>query len=199
MDNAAALSPKLAPPGAGIPTLERLIGGAIFRLNRWRGTRERFAAQFQHEREAIGRLYRGIDARILEQRVLIPRLRGLEDSSRFWSVCMTLDHLRIVNEQITQVIAALTHGRIPENPASTAAVKPSLDVGTDASIVYENSCDRFTTFTSSCRDLRTQVSYAHPWFGPLDGAGWHAMAGMHMAIHRAQIARILAVAPGRRA
>jgi hypothetical protein len=26
---------------------------------------------------------------------------------------------------------------------------------------------------------------------PLDAAGWHALAGMHMGIHRAQIERIL--------
>jgi hypothetical protein len=29
--------------------------------------------------------------------VLIARPRGLEDSSRYWSVWMTLDHLRIVH------------------------------------------------------------------------------------------------------
>ncbi|MBL8885662.1 MAG: DinB family protein [Phycisphaerales bacterium] len=192
MDTASPSVPQLAPPGAGIPTIERLIGGAIFKFNRWRGTRERFAAQFQRERDAIAALYRNSDHRILKERVLIPRLRGLEDSSRFWSVWMTLDHLRIVNTQITQVIDSLTQGIIPEGRASTAAVKPSPDAGPEVPDAYEKSCDRFLAFTASCPDLRTPVSYPHPWFGPLDGAGWHAMAAMHMAIHKAQIARILA-------
>jgi len=192
MESTSTAVPNLAPPGAGIPAIERLVGGAIFAFNRWRGTRERFTSQFQRERDAIGRQYRDVDPRTLNQRVLIPRLRGLEDSSRYWSVWMTLDHLRIVNSQMTQVIAALTHGRVPENKASTAAVKPRPDVGPDVQRAYEESCDRFLAFTASCSTLCTPVRYAHPWFGPLDGAGWHAMAGMHMAIHRAQITRILA-------
>lgn len=184
--------PKLAPPGAGIPAIERVIGGAIFAFNRWRGTREKFTANFVAERKAIARLYQSPDSRLLSERVLIPRLRGLEDSSRFWSVWMTLDHLRIVNSQITGVIKSLTHGRIPEGRASTAAVKPSPAVGPDVPVEYEKSCDHFIAVVASCTNLRTSISYAHPWFGQLDAAGWHAMAGMHMGIHRAQIATILA-------
>jgi hypothetical protein len=189
--------PRLAPPGAGIPAIERLIGGAIFALRRWRGTRDRFAAQFGRERHAIAGLYQGRDERTLKQRILIPRLRGLEDSSRFWSVWMTLDHLRIVNAQITQVIDSLTQGRIPEGRASTAAVKPSPDVGPDVAGAYEASCDQLIAIAASRPTLQTPVRYTQPWFGPLDAAGWHAMAAMHMGIHRAQIARILADAPGK--
>ena len=33
---------------------------------------------------------------------------------------------------------------------------------------------------------------AHPWFGPMDASAWHALAGTHMGIHRAQIADIIA-------
>jgi hypothetical protein len=191
MDKTTIVVPRLAPPGAGIPTIERFVGGMIFALNRWRGTREHFAAQFVRERGGIAAQYRDREEGILRERVLIPRLRGLEDSSRFWSVWMTLDHLRIVNVQITQVIEALTQGRMPEGRASTAAVKPSADVGPEVQGAYEKSCDRLVRFAASCPTLCTPVRYAHPWFGPLDGAGWHAMAAMHMGIHREQIVRIL--------
>jgi hypothetical protein len=40
-------------------------------------------------------------------------------------------------------------------------------------------------------NLKTKTRFSHPWFGPLDASGWHAMAGSHMAIHRKQIERIL--------
>ncbi|MBS0198192.1 MAG: DinB family protein [Planctomycetes bacterium] len=196
MEDSPIVVPRLAPPGAGIPAIERVVGGAIFAFNRWRGTRERFAARFERERGVIAGLCRGGDERMLGERVLIPRLRGLEDSSRFWSVWMTLDHLRIVNDQITRVIESLTGGRVPEGRASTAAVKPSAGVGPEVRGAYEGSCDRLVALAASCPTLRTAVRYAHPWFGPLDGAGWHAMAAMHMGIHRAQIARILADAKG---
>lgn len=183
--------PRLAPPGAGIPAVERLVGGALFALRRWRGSPAQFTAQFTREREAICSLYRAATDDELSVRKLIPRLRGLEDSSRFWSVWMTLDHLRIVNVQIAQVIDGLLHGRVPEGEASTAAVKPGANV--DASVVtaYESSCDQLLSIVAVRENLRTPLRYAHPWFGPLDAAGWHAMAATHMGIHRAQIARIL--------
>lgn len=186
--------PRLAPPGAGIPTIERLIGGAIFAFQRWRGTRERFAAQFARERQAIAKLYEPCDEPTLRRRVLIPRLRGLEDSSRYWSVTMTLDHLRIVNEQIARVIGELTHGRVPAGQASTAAVKPNVETGAEVIPAYETSCDQLITIATASPELRTKARYAHPWFGPFDAAGWHAMAAVHMGIHRAQIARILEAA-----
>lgn len=186
--------PRLAPPGAGIPTIERLIGGAIFTIQRWRGTPRRFTALFERERQAIARLYHDRDEDTLNRRVLIPRLRGLEDSSRYWSVAMTLDHLRIVNEQITRVIDELTQGRVPAGQASTAAVKPKIDTGAKVIPAYESSCDGLIAMAAASPELRTKARYAHPWFGPLDAAGWHAMAAVHMGIHRAQIARILEAA-----
>lgn len=187
---------KLAPPGAGIPAMERIVGGFIFAFRRWAGSRERFAEEFDRERTAIARAYQGRPASVLGERVLIPRLRGLEDSSRLWSVWMTLDHLRIVNDQIGLVIGALVKGQVPPGQASTAAVKPGPDVGEGVVAAYEASCDRFIASVASCSNLRTTVRFPHPWFGPLDGAGWHAMAAMHMGIHHAQIERILAGTSG---
>lgn len=173
--------------------LERLIGGAIFSVRRRLGNRETWTAEFQREREKIALQYRSLDGSTLCTRILIPRLRGLEDSSRFWSVSMTLDHLRIVNDQIVRVIGSLTRGVVPEGRASTAAVKPRDDVSAAAAAEYEASCDRLLGLAAETTDLRTPLRYAHPWFGPLDAAGWHAMAAMHMGIHRAQIARIIAL------
>lgn len=188
---------RLAPPGAGIPVIERFIGGVLLSLRRWRSSREQIAAEFSAERELIARLYGGPDEGTLRTRVLIPRLRGLEDSSRNWSVLMTLDHLRIVNDQISPVIRQLVQGRVPEGAASTAAVKPRPGVGPDVIAAYEGSCDHFTATVASQGDLRTRARYAHPWFGPLDAAGWHAMAAVHMRIHRNQIVQILDVHAGR--
>lgn len=193
MTNSTTL-PQLAPPGAGIPTIERLVGGTLLKLRCRISVPAHFTAQFQRERQAIARLYTGPDATALSARVLIPRLRGLEDSSRFWSVWMTLDHLRIVNDSITGVIDDLTHGRVPSATASTAAVKPDSNVGSDVVAAYEASCVRFLVLNASRPSLRTKLRYAHPWFGPLDAAEWHAMAGMHMAIHRVQIERIFSLA-----
>lgn len=160
-------------------------------LRRRVGSAAKIAARFESERRAISRLCEGQDGEALGERVLIPRLRGLEDSSRYWSVWMTLDHLRIVNDAITGVVRELMAGRVPPGAASTAEVKPREGVGADVSAPYESSCDDLAALFAGGQSLRTTCRYAHPWFGPLDGAGWCELSAMHMKIHRTQIERIL--------
>ena len=181
----------LAPPGAGLPVIELWAARLLFGLARLRGSRETFVLKFKEERAAIRML---VDSRPESQRgqqVLISRLRGLEDSSRNWSVWMTLDHLRITNIALTRVITALTQNRVPAGKASTAAVKPSASVTAAVEADFERSCDGVMTAIMQAPDLKTKVQFAHPWFGPLDALGWAAMAGTHMGIHRAQIQSIL--------
>jgi hypothetical protein len=115
----------------------------------------------------------------------------MEDSSRYWSVWMTLDHLRIVNESIVRIIGALADGKVPKTPASTAGVKPSPDATEAVIAEFGKSCDALPATVAGIADLNTPARYAHPWFGPLNAAGWHALAGIHMGLHRGQIERIL--------
>ncbi len=184
--------PKLAPPGAGLPAVELFFARLIFGWKRLRGTRASFTAAFTQARDTISSLIAPLSAEAAALPVLIPRLRGMEDSSRHWSVWMTLDHLRITNLGFASVIPSLAQGRVPERVASTAAVKPSPTV--DASVVaaFQQSCDLFLKNSAEVADLRTTARYTHPWFGPLDAFGWHAIGGFHMNLHRKQIERIIA-------
>ncbi len=105
---------------------------------------------------------------------------------------MTLDHLRIVHRDLARVISALTHGIVPPGTASTAKVKPSPDVSGNVVHEYEQSCDELLATVAAAKNLNTSARYAHPWFGPLDAAGWHALAAGHIKSHRIQIERICA-------
>ena len=187
----AQTEPKLAPPGAGLPKMELFVAKLLFALRRKTGNRASFDARFRSERQLIASLVRTCDAESGARRVLIRRPPGLEDSSRYWSVWMTLDHLRIVHRGFVRVIKALTNGIIPEGKASTADVKPSSEATSAVVDAYEESCDALLAAVDASSNLKTAVCFAHPWFGPLDAAGWHALAGGHMGIHRVQIARIL--------
>jgi hypothetical protein len=120
--------PSLAAPGAGLPAPELFIARVLFAVKRRLGSRESFAARFEQERAAIRDLIATCDPVRRGEQVLIPRLRGLEDSSRFWSVWMTLEHLRITNSVFATVVTTLAHGKVPEKQASTADVKPGTDV-----------------------------------------------------------------------
>lgn len=183
--------PVLAPPGAGLPLIELLVARALFA---WRKRENREAARDRilRERAAIAHLVAGLPDSVASARVLIARPRGLEDSSRNWSIWITLDHLRIVQLQVTKVIAALTSGTQPPGKASTANVKPDPSVGADVISRYEASFEDLLQTADRCADLKTSVRFEHPWFGPLDAAAWFTMAGVHLALHREQIIRILA-------
>ncbi|HTR40213.1 MAG TPA: DinB family protein [Pseudomonadales bacterium] len=156
-----------------------------------RGNRDKFNAHFQRERAAIGALVRSCDEESGAQRVLIARVPGMEDSSRNWSVWMTLDHLRIIHRGVSNTISSLAKGVVPPGQASTAAVKPSPEASAAVMAEYEKSCDDLLATVAAIPNLKTSARFAHPWFGPLDAADWHAMAGTHLAIHRKQIERII--------
>lgn len=181
----------LAPPGAGLPKLELLIARFLVGLRNRTGSRDSFLARFKQNRRAIRELIQSCPAGRASQRVLIKHCPGLEDSSRHWSVWMTLDHLRIVNLEIAGVIDSLAQGVPPEGEASTAAVKPSPIVGADVVEAYEKSCDTLLEIVAAHADLKTKLRFAHPWFGPMDAYEWFGMAGGHMGIHRVQLERIL--------
>ncbi len=130
---------------------------------------------------------RGVTVEAGARPTLIKRLPGLEDSSRNWSVFMTLEHLRIVNADIAEAISLLAQSRVPMRVVSTAAVKPAAGIGSEVIAAFEKSCDVLASTVTGVGDLRTKTRYDHPWFGPLDAAGWHAMAGFHLRLHRKQV------------
>lgn len=187
--------PRLEDPGAGLPKIELWIARWLFNRRRKRATREEAAALFLAEHDKIQDLVRNLPPEVASRRVLIPRPRGLEDSSRYWSVFMVLDHLRIVNHGITETIRLLASGQVPGRPASTAAVKPSPKAGPEGLGAFERSCENLERCVSAIADLRTAKKHPHPWFGPLDAAGWYLLAGVHLSLHRGQIESILAASP----
>jgi hypothetical protein len=186
--------PKLAPPGAGLPWVELQIARLLFWRLRRRMNRAQLNSYFGQERDLMLEMARGCTSELGRERRLIKRLRGIEDSSRFWSVYMTLDHVRIVNTGAARVIQTLGRGQVMSGQASTANVKPSPDA--DASVIegLAHSCELFLKCANALPDLHTKERFAHPWFGLMDAAGWHAMGVMHINLHRRQIERILATA-----
>jgi hypothetical protein len=191
MANSQNETPKLAAPGAGLPGYELQIGRVLFALRAWTHDRQRIDALFRRERALVAELVRSCPAGRAGERVLIPRPRGLEDSSRHWSVLMTLEHLRIVNLACASIIRELSEGRVPAGKASTADVKPSPDVTESVLAAYEASCDEVLAAVASAKDLDDAARFPHPWFGPMSARRWHVLAAVHLGLHRRQIESIL--------
>jgi hypothetical protein len=184
-------SPKLAAPGAGLPGIELQIARILFTLRAWTHDCQRIDALFRRERALIAELVKSCPAGLLGERVLIPRPRALEDSSRHWSVLMTLEHLRIVNLACSSIIRELSEGRVPAGKASTADVKPSPDVTESVLTAYEASCDEVLAAVAAAKDLDDPARFPHPWFGPMSARRWHVLAAVHLGLHRRQIEAIL--------
>lgn len=184
-------SPTLAAPGAGLPGVELRIARVLFALRAWTNNRRQIDALFQRERALVAEWVRSCPAGRLGERVLIPRPRGLEDSSRYWSVLMTLDHLRIVNLACAMIIRELSEGRVPAGKASTAEVKPSPDVTEAVIAAYEASCDEFLAAVASAKNLDNPARFPHPWFGPMSARRWHVLAAVHLGLHRKQLESIV--------
>jgi hypothetical protein len=183
--------PKLAPPGAGVPSLELLwLRPGFWMLQRlW--SDDRAARVFEKEADRILPLVDGLTPEQGARRVLIKRLPGIEDSSRFWSAFMVLEHLRIVNDGMARIIETLSRGHRVPGEVSTAAVKPAAGIGLEAVKRFQNGVGDFTDRTRAVLPSASRVRHAHPWFGPLDAHGWHCLAAMHQGIHRRQLEAIL--------
>jgi DinB superfamily len=188
----AAAEPTLAAPGAGLPPMELAISRIIFpigaALTSWNAALDRFRA----EGERVLDLVQPLSPPRLTERVLIERIRGIEDSSRFWSPAMVLDHLVIVGDAIGSVIVSLARGERPPGEASVAAVKPNRAAGPELVGRFRELLARYPRLLAEqvkSRDSRT--TYPHPWFGELNARQWNVLAAFHQGIHRRQLLAIL--------
>lgn len=124
-------------------------------------------------------------------RVAIPRFPGIEESSRNWSVYMTLDHLVMVNTAIMALIHAICTDYNHGAEIEVEDVWPHEDAGPDRIRALEVAVDRYTEVIERLGALRSRERHPHPWFGPLNARQWHALAAIHNRTHRIQIETIL--------
>jgi hypothetical protein len=187
--------PKLDKPGAGVPFLEwaflrYYVGPFMARRSDWDKNWEIFD-------DVNRRIYARIDnlsAAQLEKKVLIPRLQAIEDSSRYWSIAMTLEHLVIVGSQIEKLILSLSQGVAPPGKADTASVKPKG--GKDGLVQlaeYKKFVAGVKPMIEPVRDaaLKSNAKFSHPWMGPFTALQWQWLFGGHTHIHYRQIKEIL--------
>lgn len=187
--------PKLAKPGAGLPLIEWLVAKYIIFPNRFRSTTiDQSIKEFEAEAQKIIELASGLSDEQLGERRLIPRLQGLEDSSRFWSVAMTIEHLNIVGEGMLGIVVSLSRNNNQLPTRGIADVKPSVDIDPKETIEkFKNLVENFGRLVRKIDfDKHTELKHPHPWFGPLNAREWTLFAAPHQSIHRKQIEAIIA-------
>jgi hypothetical protein len=184
---------QLAPPGAGLPLIELQISRLGFAMARRLMSRKSASAKFRREADLMLKQARALDPKLATKQVLIERVRGIEDSSRNWSLLMTLDHLVIVDTAIAMIVDHLVQEKPLSTRVSTAEVKPRPDQTMATVELFRSTTKQYLDGIERLPRLNSRARHEHPWFGPLNAHGWHCLAAIHHSIHRRQIERIVVI------
>jgi hypothetical protein len=183
--------PELESPGAGLPAFELSWHRILFRCACGAISLNAGLKWFKFEARKIRTLAGRVSAAQAAVPVLIDRVVGIEDSSRFWSVFMVLDHLRIVDEGITQIVQTLTDDRLFGQEVRIQDVKPSPQSGPDTIDRFLTAVDGYESTVTRLGMLGRRMRHPHPWFGPMTAHEWHCLAAIHHWVHRRQLERIV--------
>ena len=190
--NSGFQPPTLAPPGAGLPTLELLFSRFLLAVAGAANSRDSALRRFTTQARRIRSMVEPLDEAVGSRRVLVPRLLALEDSSRFWSPFMTIEHLVIVDTNMLRIMTDLVAGRLHLVEARIENFKPAPSSGKASVVAFDKLVEQFQSRVPQWTDLHTRCRHVHPWFGPLDAHRWLCLAGLHHGIHQRQLKRILA-------
>ncbi len=183
----------LAPPGAGLPPLELWFSRTGLGALRNTLNRRQIEGWLRSETRKVLAIAEQLSPEQMKRTALISRPTGLEDSSRNWSAAMVLQHLVIVDTGIGEVIAALAQEQTFGRKVGIADVKPNPDAGREQLELLGDALKTYVDRVAAVENLRTAGRHAHPWFGPLDGHGWHTLAALHTMIHRRQLSAVTRV------
>lgn len=185
-------TPKLDPPGAGLGTLECWIARHVtFPWFCRTNTFEDATLLFEKEGRRIEDLCGLFTPEQFSRRVLVAPLPGIEDSSRFWSAAMLVEHVVIVGDSISKILVFLSRGQVPPFKVYIAAVKPRGERGPAVMADFRKLLEEYPRFVRA--DLPRPADapkFGHPWLGPMDIHRWHCLAALHLRIHRRQLAMI---------
>jgi hypothetical protein len=119
----------------------------------------------------------------------VPRMMGVDEDMRDWSLFQLLEHNTIVNRAITQVICHLAAGRDPADAPRfdpKRDVMPSAEAGEEQVEAFADSVRDFCEKVAGLSDLRKTARIPHPMFGNFTAHHWVCMLPLHLKVHRRQ-------------
>lgn len=147
---------------------------------------------FEYEGKEILNLVKDLPKDKLFKKVLIPKIFGIEDNSRYYSPAMVLWHLLYVGETLQEGIVSLSKNEKIDFTVKIENFKPFVEINEDIVEKYENFLNNYKKF------LETKVEnkyinncLSHPWFGCLNPHQWLVMSAIHQMVHKKQIKKIL--------
>ncbi len=182
--------PKLDRPGAGLPIPFRWVARWLVPIRAKRSHWNENVLRFERHARSIEAIAASLTEAQLNQRVLVEPILGLEDSSRYWSAGMVLDHLTIAGQAFKKIIFELSQDRVPPIEVRVEKVKPPVEQrGLEV-------VQRFHVFYSgfmeglSAPKAGLTAKLLHPWFGKLNAHAWMYVHSVHFGVHLQQIRQI---------
>ena len=185
---------SLASPGAGLPmvqafALRQFIFPAYCLTTSW----DNALVAFQAEGQKVLALAGPLTEDRLQRRVLVKASMGIEDSSRYWSAAMVMEHLIEVGSRTAVGIVELSNGATVTVKADIADVKPVGGKGSEIIEDFRQFLDDYVWIVAEeVGNRRSKSRYPHPWFGELNAHQWMCLGAVHQSIHRKQMERIVA-------
>lgn len=196
------MAPKNAPglqrPGAGLPALEGFfLRHLLFPLYSRMVSIEKAVNSFEHTSRRIAMLVDNRPLRVQHTRVLVPRLTGMEDASRYWSPLQVMEHLILVTDSTTLLASALACDEKPKIKIRMTALKPTgvLEKQEKPVEIFHQHMTRAVKIIRTTSAWSTKMKVVHPWLGALDSRQWIVLLAMHQKLHKRQIEAILATYP----
>lgn len=200
-------APKLQAPGAGLPFLQGLFLRYIMFPQQMRKYDGLAAIEtLRRETARIVELTAPLNEEEFFTPVLIDPLPGLEDSSRYWSAAMVMEHLIICMRPMTQIAETLARGVEMNVQISTAAVKPQggritprdewIALFTTAAEECAKRLETIATVPDVVNPPKDAPRVHHPFFGQVPAKGWVWVMGAHQVTHRRQIRGIVKALKG---
>ncbi len=153
---------------------------------------ERALDIFEKEGEKVLSLARSMENDKLFERVLVPKLFGLEDNSRYYSVAMVIEHLIIVGTALQNRIPMLSQGKSLDKEIKIEDYKPYMQIDDTIIEQYERFLYGFRKeLEKNIDNIYLENRHEHPWFGELKAKEWSVMGAIHQVVHRRQIEAII--------
>jgi hypothetical protein len=189
MSDARETPPILQEPGKGLSFPINLISRyVVFPLFKAFSDQQKRLRIFRAEADIIAGLLAETSEVDAQRPVLVGRIPGMEDSSRYWSLAMVAEHLVMVNSGVARVIETLVGGEGDLEDVDVADFKPKGGQSRDQALAaFRANVEEVVARISALGDLRRcHNTHVHPWFGPLTPPDWLALGAIHIRIHRKQ-------------
>lgn len=186
--------PVLAQAGAGLPFIEAFFTRWFFFPVACLFISPSYSAQVLTQ---VGRKILEIQSTLsdgaVEEQVLIPKLMGIEDSSRNWSVLMTIEHLLITGQSMLGIAKSLSETGFFSEPVKIENVKPHS--GLNREVVLKAYQQLIESYSEQIQNLEmfnlSAARHPHPWFWNMTARQWLTLNAVHHLIHLNQIKAII--------